>query len=411
MAVRKSVSFREETEMSVFFFNQPPNIVLERFSDKLREEALKSTNISKVCPAYSDFYSIGESDSESEIEHAVPEVIEFINMSEVSGLNSHFLLFFDCPGVPVADILSALTHFFVHDEIETYTVVRPIKKTDAGTDFKIGYEGLIIGITMKSDKNCKKYVTSEKELIISDSLEAKLIPGARGEDIWNTHMLEKNFLQGFFFVGSDPVDLSPENLCYLASIPKSYTKDFVKKEIYSHANEYPLHVISNPLEGRCVVRLEFERQETVRFLVKRCMSFDGKPVIVLPCVDRRPIEELLQKYQVCVSGYSNAINPKEFIRILSNSYGPLAELNINYEGLETLAVFQTVSAAEACVRKKEIFVKNHKIRFAAVSRAYRLTGLKYHKGKYNYLPPQRPLPIIPALYTYQPPEKSQVKPT
>ena len=52
---------------------------------------------------------------------------------------------------------------------------------------------------------------------------------------------------------------------------------------FSHTKEMPLHVIFNPLEEKCIVRLEFQRPEIVRFLIKRCMSFDGKRVLVLPC--------------------------------------------------------------------------------------------------------------------------------
>jgi hypothetical protein len=130
------------------------------------------------------------------------------------------------------------------------------------------------------------------------------------------------------------------------------------------------------------------------------MSFDGKPVLVLPCVDRKNVEEIYKEFQVMVTGYSNAINPKEFIRILSSLYGPVVELNINFEGFDTLVVFQTIAAAEASVKKKELFIKNHKIKFMAVSRPYRLSGFKVHKGKYKQLPFKRPLELVRAPYTF-----------
>ena len=189
----------------------------------------------------------------------------------------------------------------------------------------------------------------------------------------------------------------------MASFPKGYPFDYIKKEIFNHANDQPIRILSNPLEQRCIVRLEFNNEETVKLLLRRCMSFDGKAVLILPCVDRTPVEKIIVKYQVCITGYSNAINPKEFIRILSNSFGPLVELNINYEGLDTLAVFQTIKAAEACVAKKEIFVKNHKIRFNQACKPFKLTGLRVHKGHYDIKTPDRPLPIVPAPYTFEDP--------
>ena len=131
------------------------------------------------------------------------------------------------------------------------------------------------------------------------------------------------------------------------------------------------------------------------------MNFDGKPVLVLPCIDRTPVEDIYQKYQVSISGYSNAINPKLFIRLLTDSFGPVVELNINYEAFETLVVFQTINGAESCIRKKEIIEKNHRIKFAAANKPYKLTGLRIKKGRYFYATPERPLPLIPSPYTFE----------
>ena len=118
-------------------------------------------------------------------------------------------------------------------------------------------------------------------------------------------------------------------------------------------------------------------------------------------VDRNPVELLYFAHQVCVSGYTNAISPKEFIRVLSNMFGPVCELNVNYEGMETLVVFQTAKAAEKSVEKKEIFHKNHKIRFFVPRKPIRLTGMIVHKGRVLNRKLQRPLPLVPSPYTFE----------
>jgi hypothetical protein len=405
MALRKSVAFREDTEISMFFFNQPPNLVLETYNEKLNDNdnqiLEKCDENPVVAPSYCQFYELESSESDEETEY-VPERIKYINMSEIYTVESHFLLFIDRPGEFISYIIDILIQYFSNDELETLTIVKPLKKKDADNEFKIGYEGVIVGVSLKNTENSQQYIATENQMFVKGLGSIKLIPGTRGEHIWNKYIINKNFLQGFFFVGPDIVDTKPNNLCYLASYPRSFTKDFIIKEIFSHINEKPVHIITNSLEEKCIARLEFDKPETVKFLMRRCMSFDGKAVLVLPCIDRTPVEAIYQKYQVCVSGYSNAINPKEFIRLLHNSFGPVVELNVNYEGLETLVVFQTLKAAELCLSKKEIFVRNHKIKFNLPHRPYRLTGLKVHKGKYNTKTPDRPLPIVPAPYTFEP---------
>lgn len=398
MAFRKSVSFRNQTETTVFFYNQPPNIVLERYSEEVVDENSKE----ETTPAYCKFYEIG-----TEEEETTTETVRFIKMTEINNMETHFILYVDCPGESSNKITSTLLEFFSKDGVETITVVKPLKRSNATSDFKIGYEGVLIGVTLKLTENCEKYILSQNQLEIPN-LNVKLIPGARGEHFWEKYLIDHSFLQGFFFVGPDPVDVFPNLFCYLASFPKYYSNESIGKEIYSHTNEYPLRIISNPLECGNVLRLEFQKPETVRILLKRCMNFDGKPVLILPCIDRTPIEVLLEKHMVSVCGYTNAINPKEFIRMLTDMCGPLAELNINYEGHDTLAVFQNVSAAANCLNKKEVFLRNHKIRFKKPLRPFGITGLKFHKGKYRSEPPERPLPLVPAPYNYEPSQKKKL---
>ena len=110
----------------------------------------------------------------------------------------------------------------------------------------MSYEGLIVGVTLKSTEFCEKYIVNDKEISIPGILKTRLIPGARGEHIWKKRSTMKNCLQGFFFVGPDAVDLRPGCLCYLASFPKKYSVKYIRKEIFSHTKEMPLHVISNP---------------------------------------------------------------------------------------------------------------------------------------------------------------------
>ena len=397
MVDRKSVSFKDQTSISLFFINQAPNILLEPFADLLVTP--ENTTQSEKKPAVCDFYTLS-SDSEDIIEEAPYPLINFTNLTEISSIDCHFFLYINNAGEYILSILSILHEFFTPDKIQSFFIVRPIKHTDKDEDFKIGYQGVMLGVVFKETEFCSEFITLESDLKIPGISYVKIIPGPRGEHIWKKFMINKSFLQGFFFVGEDLVDAHPNRLCYIASFPKGYYPDHIRRELFFHTKEYPIHILQNPLEEKFIFRLEFSKPETVRFLIKRCMAIDGKSVLILPCIDRTPVEQIYMEYQVSVSGYTNAINPKEFIRVLSNHFGPVAELNINFEAYESLLVFQTASAASKCAEKKEIFLRNHKIKFSRVNRPYRLTGQKVHKGVYNTLTPQRPLPLIPAPYFY-----------
>lgn len=398
MVDRKSISFKEQASICLFFISQAPNILLETYNDTLITPP--NPDDSEKKPAICNLYTLS-SDSDEIIEESPFPLINYINLNEVLLTDCHFFLYINNPGEYILSIVEILHNFFGPDKIESFFIVRPKKYTDQDEDFKISYQGVFVGVIFKETEYCKEYITMEAELKIPKISSVKIIPGPRGEHIWNKFLINKSYLQGFFFVGEDIVDLYPDRLCYIASIPKGYRPEYIRKEIYSHTKEYPLHILHNPLEERSIYRLEFEKPETVRFLLRRCMSIEGKSVLVLPCKDRTPVEQIYKDYQVCVSGYTNAIHPKEFIRVLSQSFGPVVELNINFEAFESLVVFQTASAALKCAEKKEIFLKNHKIKFCSASKPYRLTGQKMHKGVYNTSTPQRPLPLVPAPYEYR----------
>lgn len=398
MVDRRSISFKEQTSIRLFFISQAPNIQLESYTDTLITPS--SPTPSEKKPAICDLYTLS-SDSDDLIEESPFPLINYINLNEVLLTDCHFFLYINSPGQYILTTVETLHSFFGHDKIESFFIVRPSKFSDQDEDFKISYQGAFIGVIFKETEYCSEFITMEADLKVPKIPSIKLIPGPRGEHIWNKFVISKRYLQGFFFVGEDLVDCFPERLCYIASIPKGYRQEHIRKEIYSHTREFPKHIIHNPLEERSIYRLEFEKPETVRFLLKRCMSIEGKSVLILPCKDRTPVEQVYKEYQVCVSGYTNAIHPKEFVRVLFQCFGPVVELNINFEAFESLVVFQTTSAASKCVEKKEIFLKNHKIKFCAASKPYRLTGQKMHKGVYNTSTPLRPLPLIPAPYEYR----------
>jgi hypothetical protein len=396
MSTRKSVKFNDEMTVSLFFLNQQTDFLLENFKAPMNEENDEAFPVPAMC----DMYDLSEDEESSEEQD--PPLINFVNMTEISSVDCHFFLYISKPGEYILRLTSLLHSFFKPEHLKCFHIVRPIKHTDVSSDFTISYPGVIIGVTFRETEQCKNFITSEKDLKIPEIPLIKVIPGPRGEHIWSKHQTSRSFLQGFFFVGQDPVDYRPDLLCYLASIPKGMRIEAIKREIYSHCKEYPLQVIQNPIEGKSILRLEFAQSLSVKLLVKRCMAFDGKAVLVLPCADRTPVENLYQKYQVVTTGYTNAINPKEFLRVLAEMFGPVAELNIYCEGMESLVLFQTEKAALKCAQKKEIFLKNHKIKFALASRPYRLTGKRIHKGFYNTQTPQRPLPLFPAPYMYEP---------
>lgn len=408
MAIRKTVNFKDNIDVSLFFVNQPPNLKLEIFTQEINN--FHEELIPKKLPAVCDIYTIDDTNSDEEREEQKPDPLNFVDMEEICNVESHFLIYIESPGEEISEVIKALRKFFKDDDIQTLTVVRPTRKKEHGEDFRIGYEGVIVGVTFSETENSARYIVDDRQLRIPNLSSVKIIPGSRGEHIWKKYQVGKMFLQGFFFVGLDMVDIAPERLCYLCSFPKAYTHEYIKKEIQSHVEHEVVHIISNPFEQRSIVRLEFSKEEIVRMLIRRCMSFEGKPVLILPCKDRTPVEQIYMKHQVIVSGYTNAINPKEFIRMLTNSFGPLAELNINFEGFDSLVVFQQASAADICLRKKEIFVKNLKVKFSPATRPYRLTGLKLHKGFFNTATPERPLPILPASYSFEVPSDIEKKP-
>lgn len=140
MALRKSVVFKEETEISMFFVSQPPNLSFEKYTEKLKDQNLQLSENNQPVPAYCNMYSFEESDEEAN-EESAPEMIKFITMSELDTLNSHFLLFIDSPGAAISNIISSLTSFFPSEYIETFTIVKPFKKSNCEEDFNIGYEG------------------------------------------------------------------------------------------------------------------------------------------------------------------------------------------------------------------------------------------------------------------------------
>ena len=397
MSTRKSVQFNDETTVSLFFLNQATDIQIEHFKAAIVTEQEEPIPIPAIC----SMYNLSEDEDDFPESPEPTSYINYTNMCDISSVDCHFFLFINKPGEYVSNLIKYLQDFFSSSNIHCFHIVRPIKHTDSNEDFTISYQGIVIGLTFAETEFCREFITLEKDLVIPGISQAKLIPGPRGEHIWSKHQISRSFLQGFFFVGQDPVDTIPENLCYLVSIPKGMRQDMVRREIYSHCKENPVHIIFNPVETKFVLRLEFAKSEIVKLLMKRCMAFDGKSVIVAPCLDRTPVENLFINYQVLAYGYTNAINPKEFLRVLNEMFGHVAELNIYFEGLDSLILFQTENAAFKCLQKKELFLKNHKIRFVQPSKPFGLSGKKIHRGVYKTKTPDRPLPLMPAPYIYE----------
>ena len=125
MALRKTVAFKEHAEISIFFFNQPPNLILESYTEETKEEKIHPTAKNIPLPAVCNEYTLEEFDIDPELQEISTEVIRFITMNEVNELSSHFLLYIEYPGKPVLELAEALKDFFPVEELESLTIVKP----------------------------------------------------------------------------------------------------------------------------------------------------------------------------------------------------------------------------------------------------------------------------------------------
>lgn len=315
-------------------------------------------------------------------------------------MHAHFYINVTLFDVLASEVASVIFDYFMNfGPVQHVYIVKPNQSTIE--DFTLGIEGALYGINMENANYAKSFLLSETKVNIPKIGFVTVFPGSMGEDMWIQHQKERNYLQGFFFVGNDIVDFQPDCLCYFVSLPKGSFSDRVSNEIASHGIPRPIDIIKNPLEEKCIMRLQFSDPNTVINLQRMCLKIHNKPILVLPCKDRTPVEELYMPFQVMISGYNHTVSPGELLRNLTNNFGPVVEIVLSQF---VLVMFQTLKAAESCVKRQEITIKRLKIRFDPVTKPYRLTGRVIHKGKYSPDPPIRPLELVPAPYTFLDPK-------
>lgn len=203
-------------------------------------------------------------------------------------------------------------------------------------------------------------------------------------------------LQGFFYLMNDAVEKNNGNLCYMVSLPPNTTNDEIISELARHKISSPTDIIYNPYEEQHIRRLEFSSEATRYSLYSLGIRFrHSKPVIILPCNSRMPVELLYEQLQVKVSNLASEISPKFLISRLEGRFGPIAELIYPNKLTSAIIVFQLKRSADRAIERGEFILKNCTLRFKRVKRPYRMTGKLITTGDYINKLPRRPLPLVP----------------
>jgi hypothetical protein len=203
-------------------------------------------------------------------------------------------------------------------------------------------------------------------------------------------------LQGFFYLMNDPVEKNNGNLCYMVSLPPNTTNDEIISEFARHKISSPIDIVYNPYEENHIRRLEFSCEATRYSLYSLGIRFRHlKPVIILPCNSRIPVELLYEQLQVKVSNLASGLSPKFLISRLEGRFGPIAELIYPSKPTSAIIVFQLKRSADRALERGEIMLKNRTLRFERVSKPYRMTGRLITTADYIDKLPRRPLPLVP----------------
>ena len=358
----KKVSFQETKRISSFYSDDPP-------TNLTQSEPLSTAPIVVVS------------------HQNIPKVHFFI---EVTG----FFLYF---AKEVAQkLLDSLP------DLETIYVVQPEGVLE--DDWEIQDSPVLYGVKL-SLQNQVKEMLSKGTIKVKGLGEFHTFPGNEGSDLYNNLVKQTSKLQGLFFKGRDMVDYHPECLCYLVSVPRKMTQDSVCEQLSFHACSLPKKILTNPYQT-AIMRLEFWNSEDVRYLVRRMPCFSKeKPVLVLPCLDRTPVELLYWDYQVVIIGPAHRVNTRLLLRVLKNKFGAVVELNVSPLLLGNAVVtFQHTSCVAKCLEQQDLAIGKIKLRLSKPERPYRVTGeLLFLKANYEPDPPLRPLPDMNAPYAFEPP--------
>ncbi|CAG9326818.1 unnamed protein product [Blepharisma stoltei] len=399
------IKFNPDAQIIRFFVHQPPNVLLKSTTEHIQDETFQAQEMDQIKLKIRR-NPFAEFDEEEEEERKL-EVITYVSYENIWCTSVHFYINVILYDILASEVAQRILYFVkAFGPVQHIFIVKPNQAT--ADDFTLGVEGALFGILMENANYAKPFLLKENKIEIPDLGYVAVFPGSMGEDVWNKFQKETNYLQGFFFVGKDMVDYRPECLCYFASLPKGSFPYRVAQEIRSHGIDEPIHMLKNPFEEKSIMRLEFREEKSVNALLKLCMKINNKPIIILPCLDRTPVEELYKAYEVLILGYNQTLHTGELLKALVNNFGPVVELvlnaGINNNGNQcTLVVFQTIRAVETCLKKGEIIVKKLRLRFEAVTRPYRLTGRMVFNRVYNSDPPVRPLEIIPSPYSFTEP--------
>lgn len=248
-----------------------------------------------------------------------------------------------------------------------------------------------IGVELNSTELLARYVLNTSWVTSVGSFY--FTPGKLATHYWPSSSTK--LLQGFFYLSNDPIDSRSENLCYIVSLPPNTKDDEILTELSKHKISPPIDIVFNPWEEEHIRRLEFDRSSIKHTLYSLCMRFRYyKPVIILPCGTRTPVEYLYEQLQVKVSNLTYSIKPKYLLSRLEGRFGPVVEL-IYTEKDWAVVVFQLKRSADRAVEKGEYVLKGCYLKISRVDRPYRMTGNLITTYGYNDELTKRPLPLVP----------------
>jgi hypothetical protein len=112
-------------------------------------------------------------------------------------------------------------------------------------------------------------------------------------------------------------------------------------------------------------------------LGKELETPNGKPLMVLPCDNRNPVETVYQHHQVMVSGCDKKTIQETILPRIISKHGKIAEANFGLDTNKVLLTFQMrKSAQDAILSRCLITAEKSKVFFNAVRHPHRLTGLR-----------------------------------